>query len=67
MAYGFESRLFLDDGPEVRAGRARHARSASAWRDLSEQSRLDLVEQALGKPANDDWPEQPVPRSGEQA
>ncbi|HET7709150.1 MAG TPA: hypothetical protein VFK50_06400 [Sphingomicrobium sp.] len=66
MAYGVESLLFLD-GREARTGRARHSRSARAWRGLSEQSRLELVEKALGKPANDDWPEQTVPRPGERA
>ena len=57
MAYGFESRLFLENGPAIHAERARFARSsrtARAWRGLSDQSRLELVEQALEKPANDD-------------
>lgn len=65
MAYGFDGPLFLEDGPLIRAGRAQHARSARAWRGLSEQLRLELIEQALGKPANDDWP--PVTHSGESA
>ena len=60
MAYGFDGRLFLEDGPEIRADRARFARSsysARAWRDLNAQTRLELVEQALEKPANDDMPD----------
>ena len=60
MAYGFESRLFLENGPAIHAERARHARStrtARAWRDLNEASRLQLVEKALEKPANDDMPD----------
>ena len=60
MAYGFESRLFLEDGPAIHAQRARYARSsraARAWRDLNQQSRLELIEDALNKPANDDMPD----------
>ena len=70
MAYGFESRLFLEDGPTIHAERARFARSkqtARVWRSLSETSRLELVEKILAKPANDDWPAQPVPQTGAQA
>ena len=60
MAYGFESRLFLENGPAIHAERARYARSsrtARAWRDLNQQSRLELIEDALNKPANDDMPD----------
>jgi hypothetical protein len=60
MAYGFESRLFLENGPAIHAARARFARSsrsARAWRDLNEQSRLELIENALDRPANDDFPD----------
>ncbi len=60
MAYGFESPLFLEDGPAVRAERARYARSsrtARGWRSLNPQSRLELIEDALRKPANDDMPD----------
>ena len=60
MAYGFEGRQFLEDGPAIHAERARYARSsrtARAWRDLNKQSRLALVEDALKKPANDDMPD----------
>ena len=60
MAYGFESRLFLENGPAIHAARARLARSshsARAWRELTEKSRLELVEKALDKPANDDLPD----------
>jgi hypothetical protein len=60
MAYGFESRLFLEDGPAIHAERARFARSkqtARVWRSLNEASRLELVERTLGKAANDDMPD----------
>lgn len=60
MAYGFKSRLFLEDGPAIRSERAGYARSAGAaraWRGLSEQTRLELIEKALDKPANDDMPD----------
>ena len=60
MAYGFESRLFLENGPAIHAARARFARSshsARAWRELNETSRLELIEKVLDKPANDDLPD----------
>ena len=60
MAYGFESPLFLEDGPEIRAARANFARSirtAREWRMLSEQKKFELILQALEKPANDDMPD----------
>ena len=60
MAYDFESRLFLENGPAIHAARARYARSSRttrAWRELSEASRLEMIEQALDKPANDDMPD----------
>ena len=60
MAYGFESRLFLGNGPAIHAERARFARStqtARMWRGLNHASRLELVEKTLAKPANDDMPD----------
>ena len=60
MAYGFESRLFLENGPAIDAARARFARStqtARVWRTLNESSRLELVETTLRKAANDDMPD----------
>jgi hypothetical protein len=60
MAYGFEGRLFLEDGPAIQAERARHARStqtARVWRSLNEASRLELVEKTLKRAANDDMPD----------
>ena len=60
MAYDLQSRLFLENGPAIHAARARFARSsrtARAWRQLSETSRLELIEQALHKPVNDDMPD----------
>ena len=60
MAYGIESRMFLQNDPVINAGRARFARSSStarAWRILNEASRLELVERTLERPANDDMPD----------
>jgi len=60
MAYGFEGRLFLEDGPAVHAERARYPRStqtARVWRSLNEASRLELVEKTLKRAANDDMPD----------
>ena len=70
MAYGIGGPLFLGNSPVIhaeRAGFARSNRTARAWRALSEQSRLELIEQALERPANDDWPAQPVSQTGAQA
>ena len=56
MAYGLDHRLFVENGPAVTAAEAHGARSSAiyrAWRELSPQRRLDIVERAL-KPANDD-------------
>lgn len=57
MAYGFNPRLFLENGPVIRAAEAR-ARSSSApfhaWRSFDRERRLQLIEQALRVPANDD-------------
>ena len=56
MAYGLNPRLFIENGPAVRAAEA-HARSSSAafraWRRLDAEKRLALVEKALRAPAND--------------
>ena len=60
MAYDFEARLFLENGPAIHAERARQARStrvAKAWRQLTEDSRLAMVDQALRAPANDVMPD----------
>ena len=56
MAYGFEARLFLENGPAIHAERARWARSTRVWRSLDEERRIGLVEEAL-KPANDRLPD----------
>ena len=57
MAYGFNPRLFIENGPAIHADEAL-ARSSSisflAWRSLDRERRLALVEQALQVPANDD-------------
>ena len=60
MAYGFDSPLRREDGSAINAGRARFARSlrtVRAWRELSAQSRFELIDKALEKPANDDMPD----------
>ncbi|HEX6218779.1 MAG TPA: hypothetical protein VFZ35_05855 [Sphingomicrobium sp.] len=59
MAYGIGGPLFLGSSPAIHAERAqfaRSSRSARAWRALSEQSRLELIEKALENAANDDEP-----------
>jgi hypothetical protein len=55
MAYGIESRLFLGNDAE-RASLARSASTARTWRALNAASRLELIERALERPANDDMP-----------
>jgi hypothetical protein len=56
MAYGFNPRLFVENGPAIRAAEA-HARSSSdafrAWGGLDADKRLALIETALRHPAND--------------
>ena len=56
MAYGLNPRLFLENGPAIQAAAA-HARSSSdayrAWAGLDAEHRLELIEKALGKAAND--------------
>ena len=57
MAYGFNPRLFVENGPAVQADEAL-ARSSSipfhAWKSFDRDRRLALIEQALKVPANDD-------------
>ena len=56
MAYGLNARLFIENGPAIRAAQA-HTRSSSnrfrAWGGLDADKRLALIEKALRKPAND--------------
>ena len=55
MAYGLNPRLFIENGPAVKAAEAQSMRSSTvyrAWRRLDEERRLAVVEIAL-KPAND--------------
>ena len=56
MAYGLNPRLFIENGPAIRAAEA-HSRSSSdafrAWGGLDADKRLALIEKALRKPAND--------------
>ena len=57
MAYGLNPQMFVENGPTIQAAGAL-ARSSTmafrAWRGLSEDGRLELVDKALSKPANDD-------------
>lgn len=52
MAYDLNERLFVENGPAVRAARTL-ARRRSIWRALDPQHRLALVDGALGRAAND--------------
>ena len=63
MAYGLNPRLFLENGPAIRAAEARESRSSDAfraWRNLDADKRLSLIEKALRQPANDDEADLPV-------
>ena len=57
MTYGLSPRLFIENGPAIRAAQA-HASSSSnafrAWGGLDADKRLALIDKALRKPANDD-------------
>lgn len=57
MAYGFNPRLFVENGPAIQAADAL-ARSSSipfhAWKSFDRERRFALVEKALRVPANDD-------------
>ncbi len=63
MAYGFNPRLFVENGPAIRADGV-HARSSSipfhAWKSFDRERRLALIEQALHVPANDDCDGLPI-------
>lgn len=63
MAYGFNPRLFVENGPAIRADEAL-ARSSSisfhAWTSFDRERRLALVEQAMQRPANDDCDGLPI-------
>ncbi|MEO6581448.1 MAG: hypothetical protein ABIN68_01405 [Sphingomicrobium sp.] len=63
MAYGFNPRLFVENGPAIRADEAL-ARSSSvpfrAWKSFDRDRRLALVERALQVPANDDCDGLPI-------
>ncbi|HEY1143904.1 MAG TPA: hypothetical protein VGE68_07715 [Sphingomicrobium sp.] len=57
MAYGFNPRLFVENGPAVRAAEAHASRSSDAfraWGGLDSDKRLALIENALRRPANDE-------------
>jgi hypothetical protein len=63
MAYGFNPRLFVENGPAIQADEAL-ARSSSipfhAWKGFDRDRRLALVEQAMRSPANDDCDGYPI-------
>jgi hypothetical protein len=56
MTYGLNPRLFIENGPAVKAAEA-HSRSSSdafrAWSCLDPEHRLATVENALRSAAND--------------
>ena len=60
MAYDFQARLFLENGPAIHAERARCPRSSGirkAWRELTEERRLKAIDRALNSVANDRLPD----------
>lgn len=63
MAYGFNPRLFVENGAAIRAQEAL-VRSSSipfrAWKSFDRERRLAAVEQALRVPANDDCDGLPI-------
>ena len=63
MAYGLNSRLFIENGAAIQAADAL-ARSSSipfhAWKRFVRERRLALVEKALKLPANDDCDGYPI-------
>jgi hypothetical protein len=53
MAYGLSTRVFIEDGPAVRAIEVQESHStARSWRALDPELRFALVQRAL-TPAND--------------
>jgi hypothetical protein len=56
MAYGLNPRLFIENGPAIRAAEALASSSSNAfraWGGLDADKRLAIIEKALRKPAND--------------
>jgi len=63
MTYGLDLGLFVENGPAQQAAdaaAARPARRLVAWRKLSADGRLRIVEGALRAPANDLCDDLPV-------
>ena len=54
MAYGLNPRLFIENGPALRAADALANSSSRAWQSFDRERRLALVETALKSAANDD-------------
>jgi hypothetical protein len=56
MAYGLNPRLFIENGPAIRAAEATARSSSSAfraWGGLDPDNRIALIDKALRDPAND--------------
>lgn len=56
MAYGLNSKLFVEDGPAVQAANVAAARPSArfrAWQKLNPERRFAAIERALKAPAND--------------
>ena len=56
MAYGLNTRLFIENGPAIQAADAlAHSSSHAfrAWQSANRERRLALIETALKAPAND--------------
>ena len=63
MAYGLNTRLFIENGPAIQAADARANSSSNAflaWQSFDRERRLELVEKALKSPANDLVDEYPI-------
>jgi hypothetical protein len=58
MTYGLNARLFVENGPAIRAAEARSGRHSSdayrAWGAFDADRRLELIEQLLRPAANDE-------------
>ena len=59
MTYGLSPRLFVENGPAIRAAEARARSSSRAWSGLDADHRIVLIESAL-RPADNDIDRLPV-------
>jgi hypothetical protein len=60
MTYDLSPRLFIEDGPAVRAAGVRSSAPFRMWRKLDGERRLTLIERALKVPGNDAFDDLPV-------